>query len=172
MQIPLATAAEVAAALGVCYKPKGTPMNAICHVPSNPKTKSVIFRDPETPGGSLWVTCWAGCPRERARHALQNSVNMPICRCRSCYEAARCPSSRPAPTPVAPVRPVTARKPSPKPNPTLLWRAGVPVPPDTGHAARRWLADRHLWRAELEPPLTVRWLSGGCPVADEATTSE
>ena len=163
ISLQLAAAAAVAAALGVRYKPRGTPINALCHVPSSSRTLSMSFRDPETPGGSLNVTCWAGCTRERARHALQETAQLPICRCRDCWERAR---GWPAPRTRTPAISTTAQ-PRPARNerrsvdPTALWRAAGGVPLDADHPARRWLATRHLWRPQLALPPTVRWLGKG-----------
>ena len=39
-----------------------------------------------------------------------------------------------------------------------LWGLAGAVPADVDHAARRWLAHRHLWRPDLELPPSVRWL--------------
>ena len=147
----------MAAALGVRLKPppKWTPTRAVCHAAKS-KT-SLAFKDADQPGYSLTVICRSTCHPVDARHALQNTVNMPICRCRSCYEAARWTSSRPVPR-TKPAKPA-AQKPNQKPiSPAELWRSAVTIPVDAEHPARRWLADRYLWRESLELPLTVRWL--------------
>ena len=43
------------------------------------------------------------------------------------------------------------------------WASAAPIPTDSEHPARRWLAARHLWRPDLQLPPSVRWLeaSGG-----------
>ena len=43
------------------------------------------------------------------------------------------------------------------------WASSAPIPTDSKHPARRWLAARHLWRPDLQLPPSVRWLeaSGG-----------
>ena len=40
-----------------------------------------------------------------------------------------------------------------------LWRRSVPIPKSSGHPARKWLANRNLWRPELPLPGPVRWIS-------------
>ena len=39
-----------------------------------------------------------------------------------------------------------------------LWRLSIPIPRSSGHPARKWLANRHLWRRELPLPAPVRWI--------------
>lgn len=153
----IATAAEVAAALGVRYRPNGTPINAVCHPPHDSQSKSQSFRDPKQAGSSLNVLCWAGCHYRDSRHALQAVVGLPLCRCRECYERSS-PSTWTPPRTRAPATPPTFERPSPRVHPTRIWQATVPVPFDDVHPARRWLAYRHLWRPQVPLPLTVRWL--------------
>ena len=38
------------------------------------------------------------------------------------------------------------------------WASAAPIPTDSKHPARRWLAARHLWRPDLQLPPSVRWL--------------
>ena len=40
-----------------------------------------------------------------------------------------------------------------------VWQASRPIPQDSAHAARRWLADRNLWWAGLPLPPMLRWVS-------------
>ena len=40
-----------------------------------------------------------------------------------------------------------------------LWRLSIPIPRSSGHPARKWLANRNLWRPELPLPGPVRWIS-------------
>ena len=70
------------------------------------------------------------------------------------------------PTALAP-RPTNARR-TPGPGPNAqdlrphainLWRRSVPIPRSSGHPARKWLANRNLWRPELPLPGPVRWIS-------------
>ena len=70
------------------------------------------------------------------------------------------------PTPLAP-RPTNARR-TPGPGPNAqdlrphainLWRRSVPIPKSSEHPARKWLANRNLWRPELPLPGPVRWIS-------------
>ena len=70
------------------------------------------------------------------------------------------------PTTLAP-RPTNARR-TPGPGPNAqdlrphainLWRRSVPIPRSAGHPARKWLANRNLWRPELPLPGPVRWIS-------------
>ena len=42
-----------------------------------------------------------------------------------------------------------------------LWTASGSIPMASEHPARRWLAARHLWRAEIPAPEVLRWTSGG-----------
>ena len=56
---------------------------------------------------------------------------------------------------------ISRATPDPTPNrvnPAALWRAAVPIPMESQHPARRWLANRYLWREDFELPPTVRWL--------------
>ena len=39
-----------------------------------------------------------------------------------------------------------------------LWRLSIPIPRSSDHSARKWLANRHLWRPELPLPGPVRWI--------------
>ena len=39
-----------------------------------------------------------------------------------------------------------------------LWRLSIPIPKSSGHPARKWLANRNLWRPELPLPGPVRWI--------------
>ena len=70
------------------------------------------------------------------------------------------------PTTLTP-RPTNARR-TPGPGPNAqdlrphainLWRRSVPIPKSSEHPARKWLADRNLWRPELPLPGPVRWIS-------------
>ena len=77
-------------------------------------------------------------------------------------EAPRRPG-RPFPAsthPSGPGRPETPSKNAPD---TLQrarqdWQSSQPIPMDTDHPARRWLATRNLWWPELPLPRAVRWL--------------
>jgi hypothetical protein len=40
-----------------------------------------------------------------------------------------------------------------------LWRLSIPIPRSSDHPARKWLANRNLWRPELPLPGPVRWIS-------------
>ena len=42
-----------------------------------------------------------------------------------------------------------------------LWAASQPIPAGDSHPARRWLADRRLWRPGYPLPRALRWLPGG-----------
>ena len=42
--------------------------------------------------------------------------------------------------------------------PTRIWAQTETIPNDAGHPARRWFANRHLWRPEVEAPDPLRWL--------------
>ena len=39
-----------------------------------------------------------------------------------------------------------------------LWTASEAIPRDTSHPARRWFANRNLWREELPAPPMLRWI--------------
>ena len=43
------------------------------------------------------------------------------------------------------------------------WASAAPIPTDSKHPARRWLAARHLWRPDLQLPPSVRWLQAEGP---------
>ena len=43
------------------------------------------------------------------------------------------------------------------------WASSAPIPTDSEHPARRWLAARHLWRPDLQLPPSVRWLQAEGP---------
>ena len=38
-----------------------------------------------------------------------------------------------------------------------IWMSGEPIPMDSSHPARRWFANRSLWRQELPTPPMLRW---------------
>ena len=42
--------------------------------------------------------------------------------------------------------------------PARIWAETEPIPNDAGHPARRWLANRNLWRPEVQAPSPLRWL--------------
>ena len=77
----------------------------------------------------------------------------------------RWPVGRPSsPKGSAPSAPAKQQKPPPQPAPwkahavQALWGAAEPVPLDPTHPARRWMAERHLWREEFPLPYAVRWV--------------
>ena len=39
-----------------------------------------------------------------------------------------------------------------------IWAETEPIPNDASHPARRWFANRNLWRPEVEAPAPLRWL--------------
>ena len=68
--------------------------------------------------------------------------------------------NRPSPPP-----PVAPYQPSPPPRrqqrndlPTRIWAETEAIPHSADHPARRWLANRNLWRPEVEAPAPLRWL--------------
>lgn len=42
--------------------------------------------------------------------------------------------------------------------PARIWAEAEAIPHSAGHPARRWLANRNLWRPEVEAPAPLRWL--------------
>jgi len=75
-------------------------------------------------------------------------------------EALVVPHLRNRPSP-----PVTPRPPAPPPRratrndlPARIWAETEPIPNYAGHAARRWFANRNLWRPEVNAPFPLRWL--------------
>ena len=71
------------------------------------------------------------------------------------------PSTAPEPAPVA-VPPNSSGQTSTKNDHRLLardlWTASEQIPPLPGHPARRWMANRCLWRPELAQAGSVRWI--------------
>ena len=66
--------------------------------------------------------------------------------------------NRPLPPPV-PRQPVPPPRPEPRTDyPVRVWSETTAIPHEIGHPARRWLANRHLWRPEVEAPAPLRWL--------------
>ena len=64
-----------------------------------------------------------------------------------------------------PSLPVAPRQPTPPPRqqprtdlPARIWAETEAIPNDAGHPARRWLANRNLWRPEVGMPTPLRWL--------------
>ena len=45
-----------------------------------------------------------------------------------------------------------------------LWAPSELIPRSPDHPARRWLANRHLWRPELSLPSSVRWIPATSPL--------
>ena len=75
-------------------------------------------------------------------------------------EALVAPHLRDIPLPAAVPRPSSA---PPRPQqkaayPVRIWSETTAIPPDTEHPARRWFANRNLWRPEVEAPACLRWL--------------
>ena len=66
--------------------------------------------------------------------------------------------NRPSP-PVAPRPPSPpSRRPPRNDLPTRIWADTEAIPKDAVHPARRWFANRNLWRPEVESPTPLRWL--------------
>ena len=62
------------------------------------------------------------------------------------------------PPPSAPRRPsVPPHRQFPADYPASIWSATEAIPTDAAHPARRWFANRHLWRPEVEAPARVPW---------------
>lgn len=64
-----------------------------------------------------------------------------------------------------PSPPGAPRQPSPPPGrqprtdlPVRIWADTEAIPKDAAHPARRWFANRNLWRPEVEAPSPLRWL--------------
>ena len=67
--------------------------------------------------------------------------------------------NRPSPPPVTPYQPSSPpRRQHRSDLPARIWAETEAIPNDAGHPARRWLANRNLWRAEVEVPASLRWL--------------
>ena len=92
MTMHTASAAEVANRLGVRLYPPGrwTPTRPYCH--ASQSGRSLGFRDPKQAGWSLDVVCWATCDRTKARHAFQDAIGLPLCRCDTCWERSPWPT--------------------------------------------------------------------------------
>lgn len=43
--------------------------------------------------------------------------------------------------------------------PAKIWADTAAIPMDADHPSRRWFANRNLWRAEVEAPTPIRWLT-------------
>ena len=70
------------------------------------------------------------------------------------------PHLRNRPSPSAPPR-QPAPPPRRQPQNDLsirIWADTEAIPKDAGHPARRWFANRNLWRPEVEAPTPLRWL--------------
>ena len=66
--------------------------------------------------------------------------------------------NRPSPPPV-PRQSTTAPRRQPQNDlPARIWADTEVLPKDAGHPARRWFANRNLWRPEVESPTPLRWL--------------
>ena len=66
--------------------------------------------------------------------------------------------NRPLPPPT-PRQPVSPPRPQPRTDyPVRIWSETTVIPHDFDHPARRWLANRNLWRPEVEAPASLRWL--------------
>ena len=124
-----------------------------CHAGSNPSTAA--FRRGDR--GGLVVWCFSGCDRPSVLLALSRASGLDLeteIATGSPYSHGRgaTPTQLPAPRPAAPDKAPasdTARR---------IWDAAVPIPYDSRHPARRWMAARHLWRGDVTIPPGVRWL--------------
>ena len=66
--------------------------------------------------------------------------------------------NRPSP-PVAPPQPSPPPRRQPRTElPVRIWVDTEAIPKDAFHPARRWFANRNLWRPEVESPTPLRWL--------------
>ena len=63
----------------------------------------------------------------------------------------------PAPVPARPSLPRRREQPSDD-LPVGIWLETEPIPAKPGHPARRWLANRNLWRPEVDVPAPLCWL--------------
>ena len=63
------------------------------------------------------------------------------------------------PPPRAPASPPSRREQSDLPD--RIWKETVPIPSDQFHPARRWLANRNLWRLQVDVPQQLRWTPAG-----------
>ena len=65
---------------------------------------------------------------------------------------------RPLPPPV-PRQSTPAPRQQPRTDyPVRIWAETQAIPHDADHPARRWFANRNLWRPEVEAPAPLRWL--------------
>ena len=65
--------------------------------------------------------------------------------------------SSPAPRPT--VTATSNPRPQSQPSyPAMIWADTTAIPNDPAHSARRWFANRNLWRHEVETPAPLRWL--------------
>ena len=81
----------------------------------------------------------------RRNHALREVLVVPLLRDR--------------PLPPAPRQPAPPTRQRPRADlPARIWAETEAIPNDNCHPARRWFANRNLWRRELEAPTPLRWL--------------
>ena len=65
--------------------------------------------------------------------------------------------AEPAPAPASP-KPPAERSTADRSNlARSIWKSSGVIPRDCSHPARRWFANRHLWREELSAPPMLRW---------------
>lgn len=63
------------------------------------------------------------------------------------------------PSPAPPRQPAPPTRQQPRTGlPARIWAETEAIPNDTGHPARLWLANRNLWRPEVEAPAPLRWV--------------
>ena len=74
-------------------------------------------------------------------------------------EALVAPHLRDMPLPAAVPRPPSApQQPQQRADYSVrIWSETTAIPPDTEHPARRWFANRNLWRPEVDAPACLRW---------------
>ena len=79
----------------------------------------------------------------------------------------------PAPNQPLPPKPPSAKKPGDKQRlgrfAQDLWAHSEVIPAASDHPARRWVANRNLWRMELPLPSSVRWIPGTVPAFNGCT---
>ena len=163
MSFTTANAQEIASALHPeVPAPRGDwwPVRGVCHGGTSgpPKGGTVGLRDGDR---GLAVKCWKSCDRTIILHALQVETGLLVCRCDDCFQAwrdgKRPRSARPRPK----LQPSSPSKPSAAPTEhyaARLWADREAIPLDDTHPARRWLADRLLWRPGHPRPNSLCWL--------------
>ena len=161
----MATAEDVALRLNGRRMGEWWTLRGYCHG-SGDKQDSNSLRIRDGDRGGLFVKCFAGCDRSRIIDALESRTGLQMQRngTQTSYSPSQAPQDalRPSSRNNQGQSSQQSRKWDGAAIGRRMWQASVPIPQDSDHPARRWLAQcpghGPVWRSRLELPSAVRFV--------------